>query len=116
MVESHSPLGWDTPHTEPPEAAWYDPRTIAWLLVVFVIITRCWFWHKLQSWRASRTNVTFDAVMALQRLEFIESNEDVPPKSRADARKAQRYIVKVCDEMNIDDERIDRYAGGDGDD
>lgn len=42
MVESHSPLEWDTPHTELPEKPVYNPRMLAWLAVDIPYIFRRW--------------------------------------------------------------------------
>lgn len=114
MVDAHSPLDFNNPHSDPPETAWYHPLAIAWLVVEIIHVSRRWFWQKRQSWRASRTNVTFNAVMALQRLSFIADDEDLPRSHREEAREAQEFIVRICDELNIEDDRIDRYADDGG--
>ena len=116
MVDAHSPLEFDTPHSDPPEKPLYHPRMIAWLAVDIPYILRRWCWQKRQSLRARRKTITFEAATALRRLESIEDDDELPKRRREDARVARERLLRICDELTIEDSHIDRYAedGGDG--
>lgn len=117
MVDAHSPLDFDNPHSVPPEKPLYHPYMIAWLVVDIPYILRRWCWQKCQSLAASRKTITFEAVTALRNLESIEDGEDLPRATQEDARVAKERLVRICEELNIEDSRINRYAeesGGNG--
>ena len=104
-----SPMSWDTPHGEPPETRWYDPRFLAWLLVDLMLMAAAYCWHKFRSLRADRWAVEYELARAIRTLHSIETDEDVRPFRRQDAREAREALVGVAHELSIESRHIEPY-------
>lgn len=113
---NRSPLRWQEPRSERPADAWYDPRLIAWTLLELVHLLRWALWHKWQSVKARRTTVCYETLRALQGLENLGRDDDLSAHQRKQVRNAQRALTTVCEELNLEDERVGRYSPEGSDD
>lgn len=108
-TENREPATWDKPRSEKPDTRWFHPRFLAFIASELVLMLRSYIWHKRRSLRAGRWAIQLELGNALQTLEYIANDEDVPYDRRRDARKVQRAIISAAEELEIEGDRLDVY-------
>lgn len=110
--ERSCPFDWDTPHRPRPDAAWYHPRVLAWLLVDIPYILREYGWHKWQSLRANRSSVHFTLATLANELDILDQ-DDLTREQQRRVKTAKRKLRNASRELNMESRYIKRHIDED---
>lgn len=101
---------WNNPTFDLSNRRLYNPLVWPFVLIDLLILTRWWFWHKLQGFKADRQRIHTEIVLSLQSGSLIEDDENLTPHQKEQIKRTQDGLERVADELNLQSDQLDRYT------